>query len=78
MYIMEGYIFLSIIVVVVGIWIAWYVAKQFKEAAKMKGHDQTKYFWLCFLLGAVGYLLVIALPDRSDVQKTANDELPDL
>ncbi len=75
---MEVYIFLSIIVLAVGIWIAWYVAKQFREAAKMKGYDQTKYFWLCFLLGAVGYLLVIALPDRSDIQKIVSDELPDL
>ena len=39
---------------------------------------QKKYFWPCFLLGAVGYLLVIALPDRGNTQQTASDELPDL
>ena len=71
-------IFLTIIALVVGIWIAWYVAKQFEEAAQKKGHDQTKYFWLCFLLGAIGYLLVIALPDRGGVQQAVSDELPDL
>ena len=48
------------------------------EAAQKKGHIQKKYFWLCFLLGAVGYLLVVALPDRGNAQQIASDELPDL
>lgn len=44
--------------------ISWLVAKQFAEVAEMKKHDDGKYFWICFFLGVVGYLLVIALPDR--------------
>ena len=60
------------------IWLDWYIAKQFEEAAQKKGYTQKKYFWMCFLLGAVGYLLVIALPDRGNTQQAASDELPDL
>ena len=71
-------ILMSLIVLAVAIWIDWYIAKQFEEAAQKKGHTQKKYFWMCFLLGAVGYLLVIALPDRGNTQLAASDELPDL
>lgn len=60
------------------IWLDWYIAKQFEEVAQKKGHTQKKYFGLCFLLGAVGYLLVVALPDRGNTQQAANDELPEL
>ena len=60
------------------IWLDWYIAKQFEEVAQKKAHTQKKYFWLCFLLGAVGYLLVVALPDRGNAQQIASDELPDL
>ncbi len=38
-----------------------------------------KYFWISFLLGFVGYLLIAAMPDRSVGQSVvSNDELPDL
>lgn len=41
-----------------------YLAVCFAEAAEAKGHREPKYFWLCFWLGFIGYLLVIALPDH--------------
>lgn len=75
---MEGLVLVYLIVLVVAIWIGWYIAKQFEEVAQKKGHTQKKYFWMCFLLGAVGYLLVIALPDRGNTQQATSDELPDL
>lgn len=43
-----------------------FCAKSFAEAARDKGYTDRKYFWLCLLLPPVGYLLVIALPDRGD------------
>ena len=69
---------ITLIVCALVIWLFWYIAKQFEEAAQKKGHTRKKYFWLCFLLGAVGYLLVVALPDRGNTQQIASDELPDL
>lgn len=60
------------------IWLLLYLAKQFEEAARMKGHYEGKYFWLCFFFSIIGYLLVIALPDRGNTPKAISDELPGL
>lgn len=60
------------------IWIAWYLANQFYEAAQEKGYHDRKYFWICFWLGYPGYLLVIALPNRRNSLQALPDELPDL
>ncbi len=38
------------------------IARKFASIAEMKGHQG--YFWWCLLLGAVGWAMVIALPDR--------------
>ena len=47
-----GAIIVILYLIVLGllIWLDWYIAKQFEEAAQRKGHTQKKYFWLCFLL----------------------------
>lgn len=49
--------------IIIGLIIWFFVAKQFKAIAEMKGHDGSPYFWWTFLLGIVGILMVIALPD---------------
>ena len=76
------YVFLSILMALVVLaavlWLDWYLAGQFYAAVVAKGYEDKKYFWLCFLLGAIGYLLVVAMPDRGNVPATAADELPDL
>lgn len=59
------------------IWLNWYISKQFYEAAQAKGYNDRKYFWICFWLGIVGYLLVIALPNNGSIM-AMSDELPDL
>lgn len=70
--------FLVIIFIAIAIWIDYLIAKEFYISAQQKGYSEKKYLWLCFLLGVIGYLLVIALPDRGNVQQTTSDELPDL
>lgn len=67
-----------LLVAVVALWLAWYLANQFYEVAKEKGFTDRKYLWICFWLGAIGYLLVIALPDRGNRTPAISDELPDL
>ena len=57
-------IILYLIILALLIVLQYYVAKQFESVAKDKGYADSKYFHLCFWLGLVGYLLVIALPDR--------------
>lgn len=71
-------VLLILIVVAIVLWIQYLIAKEFYLAAQAKGYAEKKYLWLCFLLGAVGYLLVIALPDRGNTPKAVSDELPDL
>lgn len=64
-----------ILIAIVYLILDYYIAKWFSEAAEAKGYRDSKYFWICFFFGFIGYLLVIALPDRN--QRSADiDELP--
>ena len=56
---MNWAIIIGIIVVLI---IYWLSAKEFETIARMKGHQG--YFWWCFFLGIVGWLMVVALPDQ--------------
>lgn len=69
---------LYLVIFALSVCVGWYIAKQFSEVAKAKGYHDSKYFWICFLLSWVGYLLVIALPDRGNIVSMISDELPDL
>lgn len=71
-------VFLYLLLIAIIVWVLWYISKCFFEAANAKGYYSKKYFWLCFLLGFVGYLLVIALPDRGATKQVVLDELPEL
>lgn len=58
----------------------YFIAEWFSEAAEDKGYGNfadRKYFWICFWLGFIGYLLVIALPDRGK-RPAGPGELPKL
>lgn len=59
---MGTFAYLVIIAVVVCVHII--CTKSFADVAEEKGFTDKKYLWLCLLLPPVGYLLVIALPDR--------------
>lgn len=56
---MGWYILIGIIALIIQI--AFSI--KFAECAETKGHDRISYFCLCLFFGAVGYLLVAALPD---------------
>ena len=53
-----------------------YIAKKFEAVANEKGFYG--FFHICFWLGAVGYILVAALPDRGNEKKTSDVQLPPL
>lgn len=55
----------------------YFIAEWFAEATYAKGYHESKYFWICFWLGFIGYLLVIALPDRGN-RPAGPGELPKL
>lgn len=47
-----------------GIFLDMAIAWEFSEIAEKKGHYDRRYWWLAFCLTMIGYLIVIALPDR--------------
>ncbi|MDO4982808.1 MAG: hypothetical protein Q4E35_04545 [Eubacteriales bacterium] len=57
-----------------------FVAAEFFDVAKMKGWSQKKYLIMAILLWIVGYLLIVALPDRTGTSMNAVicDDLPEL
>ena len=71
-------ILLSLLMAILVLWVDYLIAKEFYKAAQYKGYSEKKYLWICFWLGVVGYLLVVALPDRGASINVVSDELPDL
>ena len=47
-----------------GIFLDMAIAWEFYEIAEKKGHFEKRYWLLAFCLTMIGYLIVIALPDR--------------
>ena len=58
----------------------FFVAREFYLAAAMKGWASKKYFFFAFFLPVIGYLLVLALPDRGTVSAGSFEsrDLPEL
>ena len=69
---MKGFIIFSAIVI--SLLISYFVAITFDRIAVMKGHPNGKYKWWCFFLGLVGWLMVVALPDRASEKQKQEDE----
>lgn len=42
----------------------YFIAEEFRAIARMKGYCGRRYFWWSFFLGFIGYLMVVALPER--------------
>lgn len=62
----------------IGLSIDMAIAIRFGMIAEEKGYNCTEYADLCFIFTIIGYLMVIALPDRGNQNKVISDELPDL
>ena len=58
----------------------YFVAKEFYLAAAMKGWASKKYFFFAFFLTVIGYLLILALPDRGSTSAGSFEsrDLPEL
>ena len=53
-----------------GLWllIKYLISKKFESVAFEKGYGyEIHSFWMCFLFDAIGYLYVIALPNRKEL-----------
>lgn len=62
-------------IAIISLLISYLVAEEFDKITVIKGYPPKKYFWWCFLLGIIGWFMVIALPDRvSEKQKQADEE----
>lgn len=52
------------------------LASYFYDVACEKGFAERRYFWVPFLCGIIGYLLVVALPDRMKTNGTVPKAKP--
>ena len=71
-------VLLYLIILCVLVFVQYYIAKEFYFVAVAKGYETKKYFWICFLLGMVGYLLVIALPTQVQTDKNSFEKLQEV
>lgn len=74
----EGYPLFIGIGCAIGTLVSYYIAGYFYFIAVDKGYNAKAYLWIATLFGFVGYLLIIAMPDRGSNLQVANDDLPDL
>lgn len=73
-------VFLLIAVGLVLLVLDYFIAREFYLAAAMKGWASKKYFFYAFFLPVIGYLLILALPDRGSVAAGSFEsrDLPEL
>lgn len=76
---MINFVLIGIAVIAV-LAVHFFVSVEFYKAAAMKGWPQKKYFYTALGLWFIGYLLIIALPDRggSGVRAVEISDLPEL
>ena len=67
-YILGWYIFAALIGLVIHI----VFCSKFAGIAEEKGHTRSAYFWICFVFGTIGYIMVAALPDYELRKKVYN------
>ena len=74
--VLAGIVFGALVALGIYIAIDYLIAKTFYDIACQKGHDERKYFHFCFWLGAVGYIMVAALPDRGMQNVSVSEKHP--
>lgn len=52
--------------------VSYIIAIHFKGVARMKGHEEERYFWMPFIFGIPGWILVAALPDKKMLESITN------
>ena len=68
-------VFVVIIVVGIILFLNYLLAREFYAIAEMKGYEyHKKYFWYCFIFGWIGYLMVIALPNKAVFSQLSADK----
>lgn len=72
--------FLLIVILIAFLVGDYFLAKEFYQAAAVKGWPDKKYYWYALLLPLGGHLLIIALPDRAGagISAMVSDDLPEL
>ena len=73
-------IFLIIVACLAFLVLDFFVAKEFYLAAATKGWASKKYFFFAFFLTLIGYLMILALPDRGSIAAGSFEsrDLPEL
>ena len=66
----------GVLVLVLDFLVAW----EFQKIAMLKGWTSKKFFFYSFFLSLIGYLMVIALPDRGGLAEGSyeSSDLPEL
>lgn len=67
-------VILSILLLAAIIAIHYYIASEFYLAAIRKGYNEKKYFWIPFLFGIAGWLLIVALPVKEYPEEEYSEE----
>ena len=68
----------------IALFACWWISDEFFKIAVAKGYKDRKYFWFCFFFTFAGFLLVMALPDKTnttvnvETNTTVEDELPEI
>lgn len=67
----EANVIIIAVALILAIVIRFYIAEEFHSVACDKGYESRKYFWISFIFGLAGYILVAALP----VKKIDDNEI---
>ena len=73
-------VFLLIVACLALLVLDFFVAREFYLAAATKGWASKKYYFFAYFLNVIGYLMIIALPDRGSVSAGSYEsrDLPEL
>lgn len=63
-------LFIYILIIIASIVIDFIIAKEFYIIAAFKGFESVRYFLFPFIFTVIGYMMIVALPDRGkELQK---------